>query len=771
MPCFHRQISAVLIGTLLMLSGCSAYRLSWQGEGEIEKGQYAAGLDHLRQAAAASEQPSYKQNWLRKRDEIIASLLATAEQQQRQGQFDLAEESYRKIAQISPDHPRLNNDLERLATAKAQAARLENIKTLMKQGNTAHASGLLEVALQESPMQPALLTLRRELQSGAVGGIAVPNLNQLSKTPVSLEFRDANVRMVFDILARSSGINFILDRDIKPDLATTIFVRQVSLEDAVDLILSGSKLRKKILNGNTVLIYPDTPDKQAEHQEQVVKSFYLTSVDAKRISDMLKTLLKVKNLYIDERLNIVSLRDTPETIQLAEKLIAMQDLRDPEVMLEVEVLEVNRSRLTELGIAFPNQLTLTPLQTANGANLLLSDLRHLNQANTVIGGLQAKVNLTDQDGDINLLANPRIRARNLERANILIGDKIPIITTTTTSTGFSSESVQYQDVGLKLDVQPTVYLDNDVGIKVSLEVSSLGPVVQSKAGTVAYQISTRNANTALRLKDGETQILAGLISREERSSANKLPGLGDLPLIGRLFSSHLDNNKKTEIILSITPRIIRSLQALQTQDATVWAGTENYLRLKPAYAVANKANPPNSGPAEMPLTAGQWQAANTPTPNPTLGATLANASEPAGAESSSSFKLTTTQQTLKVGEATQVTLQLKSAGGIHRLPLQLGFDPKLLDITAVTEGGFFKQGGANSVFGSTVSNADGKVYISAASANPQGAQGQDGVLTLALKAKAAGHAELKVLSANPIGSDSTQPFKLSLGEPLRLTIQ
>jgi general secretion pathway protein D len=184
--------------------------------------------------------------------------------------------------------------------------------------------------------------------------------------------------------------------------------------------------------------------------------------------------------------------------------------------------------------------------------------------------------LRQQDGRTNLLANPRIRVKNKEKAKIHIGDRVPVITTTSAvAGGFVSQSVSYLDVGLKLEVEPLIYLEDDVGIKVGLEVSSITSTLQNPSGgSLTYQIGTRNTSTVLRLRDGETQILAGLISDEDRRSAERVPGLGELPLLGRLFSSTSDTVNKTEIVLLITPRLVRTLARPDARTVEFAAGTE-----------------------------------------------------------------------------------------------------------------------------------------------------------------------------------------------------
>jgi general secretion pathway protein D len=307
-------------------------------------------------------------------------------------------------------------------------------------------------------------------------------------------------------------------------------------------------------------------------------------------------MLKTKDIFVDERLNMMTMRDTPEVIRIAEKLVAANDLADPEVMLDIEVLEVSRSRMQELGVEFPNRIavnSLIPITTVTSATgvvasstmnastqLTLEGLLNLNKGRFDVSPNPA-VNFRKTTGDVNLLSNPRIRVRNNEKAKILVGDKVPVITTTSTANVGISESVQYVDVGLKLDVEPRITADNYVNIKVGLEVSSLGEKTITRNGATVYTIGTRDASTILRLKDGETQVLAGLISDDERKNASKLPGLGDIPLLGRLFANQQDQKTKTEIVLAITPRIISNIARPSAEVSEYWSGTDTLISDKP----------------------------------------------------------------------------------------------------------------------------------------------------------------------------------------------
>jgi general secretion pathway protein D len=384
---------------------------------------------------------------------------------------------------------------------------------------------------------------------------------------------------VFDTISRTTGVSFVLDRDVRADQRTTLVLRNAAPEELIRLVLATNQLEQKVVNETTVLVFPNTPQKLREYQELVVKTFYLANADVRQTANMIRALVKTRDLFIDEKLNLLVIKDTPNAVRLAERLIAAQDLAEPEVMLHVEVMEIGSRRLLELGIRWPDSLAVS-LQGAAGIPGVVSLPEWLNRGSELV-----QLRFTDplflfmlrqQDGSTNVLANPRIRVKNKEKARIHIGDRVPVITTTAAATGgFVSESVSYLDVGLKLEVEPLIHLDDEVGIKVALEVSNIAAEVRSPgSSTLAYQIGTRNASTVLRLRDGETQILAGLISDEDRRSADRVPGLGNMPVIGRLFSNTRDSVAKSEIVLLITPRLVRTLARPEVRAAEFAAGTE-----------------------------------------------------------------------------------------------------------------------------------------------------------------------------------------------------
>ena len=721
-----RRVAALLLLVAATVAGCAGQKLHRDGVALMEQGRAEEGLVKLEQASkAAPDNLSYRTDWLRNRERTTNRLAAAASGERAAGRLDAAQEIYERILKIDPGNDRARLGLEELALDRRHEAMAEEARNLLKSGDPEAARAMLKPILLENPKHGQAVLLQRQIDEQAAKALmAEPSLRATFKKPITLQFRDASVKLVFEALSRTSGINVLLDKDVKPDLKTSIFVKDVSVEDAIDLILLQSQLERKIISDNTVFIYPGTPAKLKEYQDLKIRSFHLTNADPKQMLTMIKTLLKTKDIFVHEKTNSLVMRDTPEALRLAEKMVADQDIADPEVMLEVEVLEISRSRLTEIGINYPSQITFTARGAA--ATPTVNELRQLNGSNIVTSpALSATLNLLLQDGDTNLLASPRIRARNREKAKIMIGDRVPVITNAVTPVSTGSPvitgNVQYLDVGLKLEVEPEVHMNNEVSIKVNMEVSSIAKeVLNAVSGTLAYQVGTRNASTVLRLRDGETQILAGLINDEDRNTASKVPGIGDLPLVGRLFSSHRDNGSKTEIVLSITPRIVGNYRYPDAREVEYWSGTESSLRsnqlmLKPLGAVAVSSTS-SASPASPAAPAVRAPAAVVPVATPPQ-----------------SFSWLGPKQA-KVGDRISLTLNTQAQQGVSGLGLLVGFDPAVLKAIDVTEGDWMKTDNSPSNFSKTIDQASGQIVVDMKGATA----GKDGsIVTLMFEVTAA----------------------------------
>lgn len=569
----------VLLMLLALPAGCATDSALTQGQNLIDQGRMEDGIRRLEQGSKAHPD-SYELRafYQRYRDLYVDQLLFEGDKARVIGRNEPALAAYDRVLQFSPENPRAKAGIDAVRADQRQRDAVKQAQALFEGNRAEEALEQAKGILAENPSQKSAQALLRRIDEvKAKSKAGASQLKAEYKKPVTLQFRDAPLKSIFDFLSQASGINFIFDRDVRPDLRATILLRDTSLEDALNFLLVTNQLDKKVLNDNTVLVYPNLPNKVRDYQELIVRSFYLGNADVKQTLNLVKTVVKTRDVFIDERLNLLVMRDTPEAIGIAEKLIAAQDLADPEVILEIKVLEVSRGKLQNLGVGYPVQLSVGVKGAAGvPGQISLNEWLNRNSGLAILNVSDPAfvLNLQRQDSDTNLLANPRVRVRNREKAKIHIGDRLPVITTTSTANVGVSESVQYLDVGLKLDIEPNVYLEDDVAIKVGLEVSTVVQQIKSAQGTLTYRIGTRNTATVLRVANGETQVLAGLIQDEDRRTADKVPALADLPLLGRLFTNNNDSRIKTEIVLLITPYVVRNLDRPPPSALAVHSGTE-----------------------------------------------------------------------------------------------------------------------------------------------------------------------------------------------------
>ena len=741
---WRRASGALLILTLI--AGCAADRLHREGLAAIERGDYEAGVAQLNQAVTRDPaNMAYRLDFEARRESAVQSLIAAGDNARRAGQLDAASALYRRVLAIDPSNDRARHGLEGIEGDRRHGGALEAAHKEFDAKDYDAAESKVRAVLQEDPGYVPAQELAAAINV-ARGPITVaPRLQTRENRKVTLQLRDAPTKMVFEVLQRETGINFILDKDVKSDTKTSIFVQDVPVEEAIDLVLDQNQLARQILADNMVMIYPNTAAKQKDYEQQIVRTFYLTNATPKDVEGMLKSVLAAKTLFIDERSNVLVMRDTPDAVRMAEKLVASVDVAEPEVMLELEVLEISRSRVQDLGIQYPGSatLSLSPLGAATtgttAGQMVLSDLSHQNSHTIGFNPAPAvTVNAMKQAGLVNTLASPRIRARNKEKAKILIGQREPVITNSVTPTAAGAPvvtgSVQYLDVGLTLEVQPTIYLDTDVAVKISLEVSSILKQVTTASGTIAYEIGTRNANTLLRLKDGETQILAGLIQDTDTRNFSSIPGLGDIPILRHLFGEHHLDREKTEIVLSITPRIIRMQPRAASDTTEFWYGSESRTRSRPyTTSGATETHPArpeaaapgpspgiNTAPGGAPVPSSSPQPVNpsvapssvsaplsgpgvqnqsapapqglpvTAPPAPIVAAAASGAASQqtqAGTASGAPSALTLEGPAeAKVGEEFDVRVQLSSQDPITHLRSQLRFDASALQIVSASVG-------------------------------------------------------------------------------------
>ncbi len=546
------------------------------GQKLIVAGQLESGLARLEQAAR--EEPENKEIrtvLIRSREEVIGKLLFDADSLRFSGDLEKAEQVYQRVLNIYPFQERAKEGMEAVKTERRHIVSVESAKRLLAQGNLAGAETIVRAVLQENPQQ----SHARELISQINSHLSRPEVTDLAlesafKKSVTMEFKDTDLKSVFEIMSRTAGINFVFDKDIRQDTKISIFVRNNTIEDILKLILTTNQLAYKVLNNNSLLLYPNTPAKLKDYQELVVRSFQVAHTDVKQMVAMVRGIVKAKDIYVNEQLNLFIMRDTLEAIRLTERLVTLNDLAEPEVMLDVAVLEITRNNLFTLGPKFPQSVTFSGLTGAGAAGINPPATAILNQIGSEGLGLknfiisnQAVIDFAQSLTNADILANPRIRVSNREKAKIHIGTKQPVFTANV-QPGINSivtSTPTFIDIGIKLDVEPRVGLNDDVTMKVTLEVSNItgfetGPSAGGASSAPrAPVVGNRSAETLLTLKDGETQVIAGLIQNDERRDVSGIAGLLNIPGLDRLTSGQKVDRKKTEVVLLITPRIIRNL--------------------------------------------------------------------------------------------------------------------------------------------------------------------------------------------------------------------
>lgn len=575
--------AALTILVALALAGCApGERARSQGMDMIAEGKYPEGVGRM--AESVQEDPGsamLKKDYLLQRNMVIERLLMEAGMQRRARQPDVAEITYRRVLSVDPNNMAAQQGLYDLDVERRHEKMLREADALAKKGDNAAAKAALRVVNAESPGNADANRLRQKIDESTVRErIAGPSLNTKGRKPLTLQFRDANLKMVLEAIARTTGVNIILDKEVRNDIKVTLFVKDSPVEEALDLLLIQNQLEKRVLGDNTVLIYPATVAKNKDYQDLKIRRFALSSADPKQVQSMLKTIVKTKDIFVDEKTNSVVVRDTPEAIRIAESLIAAMDQPEPEVMLEIDVMQVDRNRLMSLGIDWTKSFTWSLRD-----KMTMADFKDRTIADYNIPGLSVTVNASKTDGDVNDLATPRIRVRNKEKAKILVGTRNPVVSSAATPAPSGggqtvyNTAVQYIETGIKLEVEPHIHADGDVAIKLALEVSSAGAQIDTgNSGTVVFPINTNNVNTLLQLRDGETQILGGLLQHQNDQSQTKIPGFGDVPVLGRLFGTVKDTWNKKELVMAITPHIVRNSPIRDADLVELWSGTEGRIR-------------------------------------------------------------------------------------------------------------------------------------------------------------------------------------------------
>ncbi|MBZ5587075.1 MAG: hypothetical protein LAO05_00775 [Acidobacteriia bacterium] len=474
-------------------------------------------------------------------------------------------------------------------------------------GELARAQTELELAVQLDPThqyaEVELAKVRKDLavlnQEGGASKLAEikkaaaemkvkpPILNPASDEPMSLSFpKETNLRDIYKAIGQAFGINFLFDPKMK-DSKLTIELRNVTARQALESVVEAAGHFYKVFDEKTVIVVEDTPQNRRDYEDLVVKTFFLSNADVKDVNNMLRALIDARRIATNEQLNSLVIRDTADKVAIAERLINANDKAKAEVLVDVELLQVDTTKLRDIGMGLSTYTFGTALDATKVGGTAATSPIYLNRIGDITRSMwtttvpSVTINLIKSAGEAETLAQPQLRITEREKANLVIGEKVPIPTTTFNTTQTVGGNIvpitafNYQDVGIKLDIEPKVHHNNEVTLKMKVEVSELGAQVSIGSGQTQPAINTRNIDTVIRLKDGETSLLAGLTKVSKTSTTTGFPWLSDLPVIGTLFGDRYKNTTQTDLVLTLTPHIIRYPDITEEDLAPLWVGTEN----------------------------------------------------------------------------------------------------------------------------------------------------------------------------------------------------
>jgi len=531
--------------------------------------------------------------------------------------YDKAVVQYTRALKEHPDNFDARKALDR-AKLRASQDHLTRGRRLVATGKLDQAVVELELASELNPssqdiddeLRRARVALRNKLPTPPDGKTALESLIDRTrdmqpagfdlprdaKLPASLVFRDASSRDVITTLARVANLNVVFDPAFREAPVTTE-LRDVSLEDALGSITASTHTFYKVTAPRTITVVPDTPAKRREYDDEVVRTFYLSNADLKETIDLLRIVIDLRRIAGVPGANALTIKDTPDRLAAAARIISAIDKAKPEVVIDVELLEVNRSRLKEYGlqIASPGQPGINGSVDINRDGLTLDSLRNLTAADVFLSGVPALYyRLLKSDQNTRTLANPQLRTAEGVAAQARFGDEVPVPVTTFApiATGGVAQqpvtSFNYRNIGVNIDITPRIHHDDDVTLALKVEISSLSGTGYGGLPT----FGNRSINTEIRLRDGETNMLAGLIRDDEREIKEGIPGLSDLPVVGQIFGRTHKEATETDIILTLTPHIVRVLDLHEADLAP--------FRLERAGSLPTALDVPGNGPS-LPL--------------------------------------------------------------------------------------------------------------------------------------------------------------------------
>ncbi len=710
--------------------------------------------------------------------------------------FDAAFVYYQKAAKADPYNANYKIKLNRIRF-EASELHVKRGVELRKQGDLQGAAGEFQRAQAMDPSSPvADQELRKTVEMIAEKNRAAdaaaeppadpneaplaaspPELKPLSRGPINLKMTN-DAKIAFDTIGKLAGLTVIYDPDFPPR-RISVELNNVTLEQALEIVSLESKAFVKPVTENIIFVIPDQPQKRRDYEEQVVKTIYLSNTfqpqDITEIMTGLRQLLDLKRIQQLNSQNAIIVRDTPDKLLLAEKIIHDIDKAKPEVVVQVEVLEARTDRLRDLGILpgqtasiaiNPNNSTTSSSSSTTTAATTLNQLRHLTGTDYAVTLPSLTANAVLSDTNTRIIQNPEVRSVDGQTAKLRIGDRIPIATGSfqagvgvgsTGGAGFVNPLVNtqftYLDVGVNIDLTPRVHPNRDVSLKLKVEVSShTGD--QAIGGITQPIISQRVIEHDIRLKEGEVSILGGLVQRTDSRTLEGWPGLAKLPLLRYLFSHDKTDHQEDEVLIVLTPRIVRIPEWTKANLRPLYSGSETNVQVKRESEIRAPVQPPATSP---PPQTNQNLGAGVPTPAP-------------GSAAAAKIRFEPQSLSLKAGQTATIGVVVENVSDLFSIPLLLQFNPAVISVEEVQHGGFLSGGTQEIAIVQQVFKEKGQAIISATRRpNTPGVSGSGTLIGIVVKALAPGSSNLSIVQVN--AKDSQQKLMPLITSEAALQVQ
>ena len=585
---------------------------------------------------------------------------------------------------------------------------------------------------------------KNEKPKSSTTTIVPPVKLKVPKDRIELKFVSATLRTIFQALGKSGQINILFDEQFR-DMPMSISLKDMVFEEALGALCLASKNFYRVIDERSIIVAPDQPLKRAQYELTAIKTFYLSNINAQelqgQLAQMLRTQFRAPSIIVDKNLNSLTMRDTPANLELAEKLLNKWDKSKGEVIIDLEIMEVSRIKLKQLGLDFGSSdqysVGFSYIPDSTGW-VNLKDLDFTNLENFALSFPMTFLDLIESDADTKVVAQPRLRGVEGEEMKYVVSDKIPIPQTTFTpiaAGGVSQQpitSFRYEDVGISIKMKPRIHFEGEVTLEVEIKITGLG-------GTGYADIpilSNREVTNVIRLKDGETNLLAGMLKDEERKTLKGIGFIKNIPVLGRLFGNTDEIISQTDVILTITPHIIRSITLDEEDHNPLWIGLDGI-------SSGAGAGPPSQIPERVPDRVSSRDRARE----------AARPEEERPQDQNQIFLAPADFQT-RQNQEFRVSLIMRSQAEVSNFSLNIGYDSQLLEMKEIVEGSLVKQLGDSVPFLKDIQSGAATIGFSSPEIG-RGVKGAGRIATLVFKAIGKGESFISLSSVSGNSPDGT----------------